>query len=418
LTGGAALAVAGAVAGTGAAVSAGTVATVVAGGVVAGAGLNLAQQGAQIKDGVVDPATGKKKTDINFGDVAKSGAIGGVMAPVGAAAFGLAPVAVGALGLVGGGQGVKSGIENVQKGHNWSAALDFGTAAMAAAPFATKGGRNAMFGAQARARTAQTGSQIFNGAKNLGTQAWGGVKNLGAQGLSGVKNFGAQAFKGAQNLGDRALTSAGNWGSRTLSGAGNWGTQAMRGARNGVLHIEEQANQAMDRNPLLNKWFPRGGNGPKGGNGLKPAVEGVGEQQGTISTATTPEHQPTKIQGNQTNNTPANEPVSSTPSQEGSKTITGAKTEQSGAAVPKGELVGQGQGFTPKEFPTPELIQKTNDPIVQKRMGNFVDLMSKTANDFTLNQFFRPDSKRLRLPKKPTRLRRNVISGGCKNATI
>jgi hypothetical protein len=78
VTGGAALAVAG----TGAAVSAGTVATVVAGGVVAGAGLNLAQQGAQIKDGVVDPATGKKKTDIAWGDVAKSGAIGG------AAAFG------------------------------------------------------------------------------------------------------------------------------------------------------------------------------------------------------------------------------------------------------------------------------------------------------------------------------------------
>jgi hypothetical protein len=70
VTGGAALAVAGAVAG-GAAVSAGTVATVVAGGVVAGAGLNLAQQGAQIKDGIADPATGQKKTDINFGDVAK-----------------------------------------------------------------------------------------------------------------------------------------------------------------------------------------------------------------------------------------------------------------------------------------------------------------------------------------------------------
>jgi hypothetical protein len=170
LTGGAALAVAGAVAG-GAAVSAGTVATVVAGGVVAGAGLNLAQQGAQVKDGVIDPATGQQKTDINFGDVAKSGAMGGVMAPVGAAAVGLAPVAVGAMGLVGVGQGVKSGIENVQQGNNWSAALDFGTAALAAAPFATKGGRSAMFGAQARARTAQTAGQVWNGARNLPNRA-------------------------------------------------------------------------------------------------------------------------------------------------------------------------------------------------------------------------------------------------------
>jgi hypothetical protein len=131
------------------------------------------------------------------------------------------PTVVGALGLAGVGHGVSSGIENVQKGNNYSAALDFGTAAFAALPFATKGGRNAMFGAQARARTAQTGSQVFNGAKNLGTQAWGGVKNLGAQGLSGVKNFGAQAFKGAQNLGGRALTSAQNLGIRAINSTKN-----------------------------------------------------------------------------------------------------------------------------------------------------------------------------------------------------
>ena len=47
---------------------------------------------------------------------------------------------------------------------------------------------------------------------------------------------------------------------------------------------------------------------------------------------------------------------------------------------PEGKAVGQ--GFTSKEFPTPELIQKTNDPLVQRRMGKFADLMSKTANEF------------------------------------
>jgi hypothetical protein len=242
LTGGAALAVAGAVAG-GAAVSAGTVATVVAGGVVAGAGLNLAQQGAQIKDGVVDPATGKKKTDINFGDVAKSGAIGGVMAPVGAAAFGLAPVAVGALGLVGGGQGVKSGIENVQQGHNWSAGLNFLEAGAAFMPMASKNGRNAMFGAEARARTTQTAGQVWSGTKNLsgqawsgtknlGAQAWNGVKNFGAQGFGGVKNFSAQAWNGTKNLSTQAWNSTKNLGAQAWSGAKDLGSQAWNGAQN------------------------------------------------------------------------------------------------------------------------------------------------------------------------------------------
>jgi hypothetical protein len=105
--------------------------------------------------------------------------MGGVMAPVGAAAVGLAPVAVGAMGLVGVGQGVKSGVENVQQGNNWSAALDFGTAALAAAPFATKGGRSAMFGAQARARTAQTAGQVWNGARNLPNRALNAADQVG-----------------------------------------------------------------------------------------------------------------------------------------------------------------------------------------------------------------------------------------------
>jgi Bacterial CdiA-CT RNAse A domain len=93
------------------------------------------------------------------------------------------------MGLVGVGQGVKSGVENVRQGNNFSAALDFGTAALAAAPFATKGGRNAMFGADARARTAQTAGQVWNGSKNLGAQALNGAKNWSNQALDGADNL-------------------------------------------------------------------------------------------------------------------------------------------------------------------------------------------------------------------------------------
>jgi hypothetical protein len=83
--------------------SAGTIATVAAGGFVAGAGLNLARQGVSIKDGRIDPATGKPKTDINWGEVGTNGAIGAVAAPVVAAGAGLAPVVAGGVAAVGGG---------------------------------------------------------------------------------------------------------------------------------------------------------------------------------------------------------------------------------------------------------------------------------------------------------------------------
>jgi hypothetical protein len=164
--------------------------------------------------------------------VAKSGAIGGVMAPVGAAAFGLAPVAVGALGLVGGGQGVKSGIENVQQGHNWSAGLNFLEAGAAFMPMASKNGRNAMFGAEARARTAQTAGQVWSGTKNLSGQAWNGVKNFGAQGFGGVKNLSAQAWNGTKNLSTQAWNSTKNLGAQAWSGAKDLGSQAWNGAQN------------------------------------------------------------------------------------------------------------------------------------------------------------------------------------------
>jgi hypothetical protein len=99
-TGGAALAVAGAVGAGGlGALATGSTATalgmVALGGMAGGAGLNLALQGKQIKDGAIDPTTGQKKTDLNFGDVVKSGLIGGVVAPAAAVGAGLAPAALG-----------------------------------------------------------------------------------------------------------------------------------------------------------------------------------------------------------------------------------------------------------------------------------------------------------------------------------
>ena len=159
------------------------VVTTAAGGFVAGAGLNLAHQGAEIKDHRIDPATGKPKTDISFGDVAKSGGYGALAAPLGVAAFGAAPVVVGGLGLVAGG---RSGINayNNFTGNNfltnnnpertknsWSGAIDAGETVMAAVPFASKGGRDAMFGSEARSQTLQTGTQAWTGARNWGNRA-------------------------------------------------------------------------------------------------------------------------------------------------------------------------------------------------------------------------------------------------------
>jgi hypothetical protein len=146
---------------------------------------------------------------------------------LGGAAFKAVPTVVGALGLAGVGHGVSSGIENVQKGNNYSAALDFGTAAFAALPFATKGGRSAMFGADARAQTAQTAGKVWNGAGNLAGRAWNGAGNLAGRVFGSSEN----------SLASRALTGAGNWGSRVLTGAGNLGIRAINSTKNGVFDI-------------------------------------------------------------------------------------------------------------------------------------------------------------------------------------
>jgi hypothetical protein len=249
-TGGAALAVAGAVGagGFGALATGSTLAalgTVAAGGFIGGAGLNLARQGAQIKDGmtVVDPATGqpKKKTDIDFGSVLQSGATGAVMAPVGAVGFGLAPVIVGGLGVAAAGTSAINAYNNFtgnnsltdnnpnRTKNNWAGALDVGEGVMAALPFASKKGRAEMFGAEARARTLQTGKQMVQGVGNLASRAWNGARNFN---LGGIKTGATQAFNGAKALGAQGWASAKNFGSQAITGVKNLGIRTLNAADN------------------------------------------------------------------------------------------------------------------------------------------------------------------------------------------
>jgi hypothetical protein len=100
--------------------------------------------------------------------------------------------------------------------------LETGAAVM---PFASKDGRSAMFGAEARARTLATGKAAWNGAGNLA--------------------------------------------SRTVNGIGNMANRTVSGAKNGLLNAEVKLNNAMDESPVLDWLFPRGGNGPQ------PAFAGV-----------------------------------------------------------------------------------------------------------------------------------------------
>jgi hypothetical protein len=134
--------------------------------------------------------------------------------------------------------------------NNWSGAFDVGTTLMAAAPFASKSGRGALFGEQAWGRTAQTAGQVWGGAKNLPAQALNGVKNLsvsgikngatqalngakswGTQGLGWAKNGATQAFNGAKGWGEKGLGGVKDWGAERLGGMKDWGTSAFRGAK-------------------------------------------------------------------------------------------------------------------------------------------------------------------------------------------
>jgi hypothetical protein len=271
LTGGAALAIAGAVAGTGAAVGAGTVATVVAGGAVAGAGLNLIQQGTHIKDGRIDPATGQKKTDFNYGEIVQSGVVGAVTAPVAAVALGAAPVLVGGAAVTQVGTGAVNAYNNFTGNNfltnnnpehtknNWSGAFDVGTSLMAAAPFATKGGRSAMFGAEARARTAQTASNVWKGAGDLAGKAWNGSGNLASRAWNGAGELAGKAWTGGGELASRALSGASNWGSKVLTGAGNLGIRAINSTKNGVFDVAD----ALSPQHATPEGFIVGGNRPK-----------------------------------------------------------------------------------------------------------------------------------------------------------
>jgi hypothetical protein len=92
-----------------------------------------------------------------------------------AVGFGLAPVVVGGAGIVAAGASGINAYNNFtgnnfltnnnpeRTRNNWSGALDAGTTLMAAAPYATQGGRNAMFGADARAQTALTANRAVTG---------------------------------------------------------------------------------------------------------------------------------------------------------------------------------------------------------------------------------------------------------------
>jgi hypothetical protein len=103
--------------------------------------------------------------------------------------------------------------------NNWSGALDVLETGAAVMPFASRDGRNAMFGAEARARTLATGKAAWNGAGNLA--------------------------------------------SRTVNGIGNMANRTVSGAKNGLLNAEVKVNDAMDESPVLDWLFPRGGNGPQ-----------------------------------------------------------------------------------------------------------------------------------------------------------
>jgi hypothetical protein len=232
VTGGAALAVGGALLG-GASVSGGTVALALAGGAIAGGGMTLAREGADIKKGVVDPATGQKKTDINFKNVGLGAAFGAVTAPLGGAAFKAAPTLVGGLGLIAGSRSGINAYNNIT-GNNfltnnnpertkngWSAALDIGETGMALSPLAFKGGRNALFGQQARSQTLQTGKSIWNGAGNLASRTWNGIKPPG-QAFNGARNMATQAFNGAKSLPKQMLNGAKNWGAQAWNGTKNF----------------------------------------------------------------------------------------------------------------------------------------------------------------------------------------------------
>jgi hypothetical protein len=113
------------------------------------------------------------------------------MAPVAAATFGAAPVVVGGAGIVAAGTSGINAYNNFTGNNfltnnnpehtknNWSGALDAGTTVMAAAPFATRGGRNAMFGADARAQTALTANRALTGARNFPTRALNAADQVG-----------------------------------------------------------------------------------------------------------------------------------------------------------------------------------------------------------------------------------------------
>jgi hypothetical protein len=130
-----------------------------------------------------------------------------VAAPVVTAGAGLVPVVAGGVAAVGGGTTAINAYNNFtgnnfltnnnpeRTKNNWSGALDVLETGTAVLPFASKNGRNAMFGADARARTLATGKSIWNGA----SRAWNGAGNIASRTVNGIGNMANRTVSGAKN---------------------------------------------------------------------------------------------------------------------------------------------------------------------------------------------------------------------------
>jgi hypothetical protein len=100
-------------------------------GALGAVGLNAIQQGAQIKDGMLAPATGQPKTDIDFGAMMQNGLTGAVAVPVAVVGATALPVIAGGATIFGADVSGYNTINLAMQGHGWSAAaegLNFGMA--------------------------------------------------------------------------------------------------------------------------------------------------------------------------------------------------------------------------------------------------------------------------------------------------
>jgi hypothetical protein len=333
--------------------------------------------------------------------------------------------------------------------NNWSGAFDVGTTLMAAAPFASKSGRGALFGEQAWGRTAQTAGQVWGGAKNLPAQALNGVKNLsvsgikngatqalngakswGTQGLGWAKNGATQAFNGAKGWGEKGLGGVKDWGAERLGGMKDWGTSAFRGAKDWgaerLQGVKDWGAQALSNSKgfgdrALNgakTWGEQASGytknlGDRVVNGAKnfgPRASLFGQnmrirasnfaaqaryqaqlaeyhfQLGVRSMSLGHDPQLATPNGSlpiglEPPISPINKPLMSVNEKPQPMTMQGGNHD---GLHGSGGTAGTSKRdtFTPENFPTPELILKSNNPVKQANMAGFAKKMSASANEF------------------------------------